>query len=457
MSAPPSVPGTAMTAPAPFRTAILFDDTDAAMAARAAGIRDGLDPMWFAPELWPARGDAAAARVRLIGRLRSRRPAVLYVMSSSGMSWVAALGLLSGIAVVTEKPSTGLARLARLVRGRYAAASSAASEATAGAPALPPAADALQPILLDLLQMGSSWTTTADRRLPLELMLDAGAGAPDAADRIEERGIGRPDRSVRFVARPSVTVFLPDRQVASGTAVIICPGGGYAGVTIDKEGYDVARWLASRGIAGIVLKYRLPQVERTGAALPWPMNDLAKALALTRAHAVEWGLRSDRIGVMGFSAGGHMAAWASRSAAPPSFAILVYPVISMEQALTHAGSRKALLGKAPAAEMVERYSFERGATAGICPTFVVHARDDTVARPENSFVYLEALRAANAAVEAEIYDRGGHGFGLGRHGGEVANWPARCLNWIAGTTAAQSEIRGEDRTPRAALDRSEGP
>lgn len=248
--------------------------------------------------------------------------------------------------------------------------------------------------------------------------------------------MSRPDRSVRFVARPSLTVFLPDREIANGAGVIICPGGGYAGVTIDKEGHDVARWLASQGVAGLVLKYRLPQSERSGAALPWPMKDLGEALAVTRAHAPVWGIRPDRIGVMGFSAGGHMAAWASRSAAP-AFAILVYPVISMDQTLTHAGSRKLLLGKSPSAAMVERYSFERGATADICPTFVVHARDDTVARPENSFVYLEALRAASVGVEALITDRGGHGFGLGRHGGEVGNWPERCLEWIAGTTASR--------------------
>lgn len=329
----------------------------------------------------------------------------------------------------------GIARLARLLRGRYAAVGADAPAATTSAPS---GADSAQHVLLEVLQMESSWTTTLNLQLPMELMLGAEARIP-ASDRIEERGIGRPDRSVRFVARPSLTVFLPDREVASGTAVIICPGGGYAGVTIDKEGHDVARWLASRGVAGLVLKYRLPQPERSGGAPPWPMKDLEEALALTRAHASAWGIRSDRIGVMGFSAGGHMAAWASRSAAPPAFAILVYPVISMDQTLTHAGSRKALLGKSPSVAMVECYSFECGVTAGICPTFVVHARDDTVAKPENSFVYLKALRAENVAVEAVICDHGGHGFGLGRLGGEVASWPDRCLEWIAGTAASHPE------------------
>ncbi len=431
----------AMKAPTPFRLAILFDDADAASLARAATLRDGFDPTWFAPELWPAGLTRFSGLMRLAWQLRGRRPEALYAPSSRGANWGAILGVLFGIPVVTDSPRPGIARLARLVRGRYAAvgldaAASSAKTSSAMTLALP-AIEGVEHILREVLQMGSSWTTTGDGRLPIELALGTGSGGSAMADRVEERGVSRPDRSVRLVGRPTLTVFLPERRIATGTAIVICPGGGYAGVTIDKEGHDVARWLAARGIAGLVLKYRLPQSDRGGAAPPLPMADLDEALAVTRAHATVWGIRSDRIGAMGFSAGGHMVAWASRSAGSPAFAILVYPVISMDRAITHAGSRKALLGKSPSDAMAGRYSFERAVTPDVCPTFVVHARDDTVAKPENSFVYLEALRAATVPVEAMICDHGGHGFGLGIHGGEVANWPDRCLAWIATTTAAR--------------------
>ncbi|WP_315765622.1 MULTISPECIES: alpha/beta hydrolase [unclassified Bradyrhizobium] len=431
----------AMEAPTPFRLAILFDDADAASLARAATMRNGFDPTWFAPELWPAGLARFSGLMRLAWQLRSRRPAALYAPSSRGANWGAILGVLFGIPVVTDSPRPGIARLARLVRGRYAAvgldaAASSAKTSSAMTLALP-AIEGVEHVLREVLQMGSSWTTTGDGRLPIELALGAGSGGSAMADRVEERGVSRPDRSVRLVGRPTLTVFLPERRIATGTAIVICPGGGYAGVTIDKEGHDVARWLAARGIAGLVLKYRLPQSDRGGAAPPLPMADLDEALAVTRAHATVWGIRSDRIGAMGFSAGGHMVAWASRSVGSPAFAILVYPVISMDRAITHAGSRKALLGKSPSDAMAGRYSFERAVTPDVCPTFVVHARDDTVAKPENSFVYLEALRAATVPVEAMICDHGGHGFGLGIHGGEVANWPDRCIEWIATTIAAR--------------------
>ncbi|WP_315766779.1 alpha/beta hydrolase [Bradyrhizobium sp. SZCCHNR2009] len=430
----------AMKAPTPFRLAILFDDADEASLARAATMRNGFDPTWFAPELWPARLARFSGLMRLAWQLRSRRPAALYAPVSRGANWGAILGVLFGIPVVTDSPRPGIARLARLVRGRYAAvgldaAASLAKTSSAMTLALP-AIEGVEHVLREVLQMGSSWTTTREGRLPMQLALGTRYGGSAMADRIEERGVSRPDRSVRFVGRPTLTVFLPERPIATGTAIVICPGGGYAGVTIDKEGHDVARWLAARGIAGLVLKYRLPQSDRGDAALPLPMADLDEALVVTRAHAAVWGIRSDRIGAMGFSAGGHMVAWASRSAGSPAFAILVYPVISMDRAITHAGSRKALLGKSPSDVMAGRYSFERAVTPDVCPTFIVHARDDTVAKPENSFVYLEALRAATVPVEAMICDQGGHGFGLGIHGGEVANWPDRCLEWIATTIAA---------------------
>lgn len=451
----PAVLAPQMQAPSPFRIAVLADGMDEAARRSAGGLIDQLSPKWFAPEPWSVGAGRPTELMRLARRLRSERPALVYSLPSRRTDWGAVLANLLGIGVVADIRHTGAAPPGRLLRRscRRLIVATAAQRADAikrrgidpdrvvvlpAEPATPRLDQArfgeIEKILIEVLQLGSSWTTTGDGELPLELPLGAGEAASIERDRIEERGAGRPNRSVRFVARPSMTVFLPPEERSSGAAIVICPGGGYAGVTIDKEGYDVARWFAARGVAGIVVKYRLPRPDLTGEGLPWPMADLDQALVLTRTHAAAWAINPDRIGVMGFSAGGHMAAWASRAAEPPAFAILVYPVISMDRRLTHAGSRNALLGKSASAAMVERYSFERDLPASLSPTFVVHARDDTVAKFDNSKAYLEALRAANIAAEALICDQGGHGFGLGIHGGDVAAWPDRCLDWIESTT-----------------------
>lgn len=439
-----------MQAPSPFRIAILADGLDEAARHCAGELIDQLSPRWFAPELWSVAADRPAELMRLARRLRSDRPALVYTLPSRRTDWGAILAGFFGICVVADIRHPGAALPGRLLRRscRRLIVATAGQRADAIKrcgidpdrlvllPAGPTATsfDEIEKLLLEVLQLGSSWTTTSDGELPLELPLGSRQVPSDDRDRIEERGRGRPDRSVRFVARPSMTIFLPPKNRSPTAAVVICPGGGYAGVTIDKEGYDIARWFAARGVAGIVLKYRLPRADSSGEGLPWPMADLDQALSLTRTRAAAWGIDPDRIGVMGFSAGGHMAAWASRAAEPPAFAVLVYPVISMGWRLTHAGSRKALLGKSASAAMVERYSFEMGLPPRVSPTFVVHARDDTVAKFDNSKVYLEALRAADIAAEALICDRGGHGFGLGIHGGDVAAWPDRCLAWIERTT-----------------------
>jgi len=259
--------------------------------------------------------------------------------------------------------------------------------------------------LREVAQRGSNWTTTTDGRLPLEIPLGTATGP----DRIEERGRFRPDRSYRRVGTPTLTVFLPDAECATGTAVVVCPGGAYAGVSIDREGYEVARWLASVGVAGIVLKYRLTH----------PIEDAARAMEIVRQRAGEWHLNSQRIGLMGFSAGGHIAA-----ATPSAFHVLVYPVISMEVGLTHRGMRRQLLGRRPTAEQVARYSMERHVTAQMPPTLLVHARDDDVAPVGNSTCYAEALRRAGVPHELLLYERGGHGFGVS------GEWPSRCIAWL---------------------------
>ena len=238
------------------------------------------------------------------------------------------------------------------------------------------------------------------------------------------------------VSVATLTVHLPPAECATGVAMVICPGGGYAALSIDKEGHDVARWFAIRGVAGLVLKYRLPSADGEVTDSPWPMQDIKRALQMAREHAAAWQIDPQRLGVMGFSAGGHMAAAASIAERSVAFAIPVYPVISMKPDLTHRGSRLRLLGRHPAPGVVERFSFEGQVSAETSPTFLVHARDDDVAKVENSVFYAEALRRAGVAHKFLLYEKAGHGFGLGL--GTAPAWPERLLEWLA----AQAIIPG---------------
>ena len=194
-------------------------------------------------------------------------------------------------------------------------------------------------------------------------------------------------------ATGSITVHLPPESEATGTAVVICPGGGYGGLVTGPEGQEIARWLNQHGVAGIVLEYRLPQGRHQV-----PLLDAKRAIRTVRHAAARWHLKPDQIGIMGFSAGGHLAATAAtlfdlgdpaaidpieREGCRPDFALLIYPVVSMGQ-LTHGGSRQNLLGEAPAADLVKRYSAEEQVTPATPPMFLAHAVDDTAVVPENS-------------------------------------------------------------------------
>ena len=286
-------------------------------------------------------------------------------------------------------------------------------------------------VLREVAQLGARWVTTEAGELPLEVRLGPDIATAAPAEQMIERGRFRSDRSLKNVADATLTVYRPAAERATDTAIVICPGGGYAALTIDKEGHDVARWLAARGVTGLVLKYRLPRPDVTGTDTPWPIEDIQRALRLARDHAATWRIDPRRLGVMGFSAGGHMAAAASQADCDLAFAILVYPVISMAPELTHKGSRLRLLGAHPVAGMAERYSFERHVTAQTCPTLLVHARDDDVAKAANSVAYAGALQHAGVAHEFLLYEYGGHGFGLGVRGGAVAEWPGRCIEWLS--------------------------
>lgn len=234
-----------------------------------------------------------------------------------------------------------------------------------------------------------------------------------------------------------ITVYHPEKP--NGAAVVICPGGGYKFRSMNPEGHNVARWLNEHGITGVVLEYRLPETKSFV-----PLLDAQRAIRTVRSKAAEWGCDPKRTGIMGFSAGGHLASTAAthfdggdaQSSDPvnqlscrPDFAILVYPVITMGEK-THAGSKSNLLGKTPTPEAVELFSNEKQVTAQTPPTFLAHAQDDRGVPPDNSQMFFDALQAHNVPSEYIKLPSGGHG--LDHHQGPMwEEWQTKSLQWMA--------------------------
>lgn len=243
--------------------------------------------------------------------------------------------------------------------------------------------------------------------------------------------------------KPALWVFLPPEAKAVGTAVVICPGGGYGHLAIAHEGKDVAEWLNSLGIAAFVLRYRLaPRYQH-----PSPLDDVQRAVRTVRAGADYWHIDPARIGVMGFSAGGHLASTIGthfdsgdssaqdpidRVSCRPDFLILAYPVISFTTEYVHAGSRKNLLGAHPEAKLVESLSNEKTVTQATPPTFLFHTNEDKGVPPENSVLFYLALRKAKVPAEMHIFEHGRHGIGLAPGDPADSIWPKLCANWLAG-------------------------
>ena len=240
--------------------------------------------------------------------------------------------------------------------------------------------------------------------------------------------------------RPSYTVHLPPDSIATGAAMVVLPGGGYRNLAMDHEGAQVARWLNSIGVAAFVVKYRLGPRYRH----PTMLNDAQRALRTVRAGATRWKLDPARIGILGFSAGGHLASTAGthfdagraegdpieRVSSRPDFMVLVYPVITMAERYTHRGSRTNLLGEAADPALVALLSSETQVTASTPPTFLVHSTDDAGVPVENSLLFFQALRAAGVPAEMHVYRTGRHGFGLGAASPSLATWPHLAELWM---------------------------
>jgi acetyl esterase/lipase len=310
-------------------------------------------------------------------------------------------------------------------------------------------------LLGGLTLAGAAWPAAATTATPVttgDALPLWPNGAPGAAgvtvtEEIIERSPpdGRRDRIVRGVRQSMLTPFLPARGKPLG-AVLVIPGGGYKHVVIDKEGFEVAQWLGTQGFAAYVLRYRLPG-DGWAAGPDAPLQDAQRALRVMRGHAAKFGVASHRAAVLGFSAGGHLAArLATRFdeatyepgdaqdalSSRPDAAALLYPVITLTGAGAHAGSRSFLLGASPAAAALERWSAQNGVTPATPPCFIAHAADDTAVPLRNSQLLFDALQAADVPTDYHVFARGGHGFGLrGRTGLPASDWPRLFVEWIA--------------------------
>jgi len=241
------------------------------------------------------------------------------------------------------------------------------------------------------------------------------------------------------VSVPTITVFKPENP--NGTAVVIFPGGGYKHLAINKEGTKVAEWLNSIGITAFVVKYRLPNDAIMVVKSIAPLQDAQEAIRFVRRKAMEFNIDEHKIGVLGFSAGGHLAATLStqfnrkvyslgdETSAKPNFSILIYPVISMNDLITHKGSKNNLLGISPSKEKVAKFSNETQVDNATPKTFLVHATDDKSVPVENSIHYYLALKAHKIPVEMHVYEKGGHGFGLGKESTSKF-WIQACEKWL---------------------------
>jgi len=241
--------------------------------------------------------------------------------------------------------------------------------------------------------------------------------------------------------KPALIIYLPSKPQDTGTGIVVCPGGSYQHLAMDHEGHQVARWLTSRGIAAFIVKYRLgPKYHH-----PAMLQDVLRAIRVVRSRAAEFRIRPDRIGVMGFSAGGHLASSAAtlfdrpeghpadgldNVSSRPDFAVLAYPVIAMGHAVTNQGSQKGLLGENPSRELLDALSTDKQVTPNTPPTFLFHTDADSGVLPDNSVFFYLALRKAGVPAELHIYQKGDHGVGLAPGDPVLSTWTDRLLAWM---------------------------
>ena len=244
--------------------------------------------------------------------------------------------------------------------------------------------------------------------------------------------------------QPKLIAYLPEKEAANGAAVVICPGGGYGHLAMDHEGHQICKWLNSIGVAGFIVDYRH---RGKGYGHPAPLQDAQRAIRTVRSRAKEWNVNPDKIGILGFSAGGHLASTAAthfddgqpdnddgiqKFSCRPDFAILCYPVIAFDEPYTHRGSQRNLLGNDPSAALVKSLSNEKQVTAKTPPVFLWHTTEDRGVLPENSVHFYLACVKNKVPAELHIYEKGRHGVGLGKGINGTENWSKACEAWLRG-------------------------
>ena len=258
------------------------------------------------------------------------------------------------------------------------------------------------------------------------------AGAPGA--------LGTEDKD-----KPQLIVYVPEKDKANGCGIVVCPGGGYGGLAMDHEGHQIARWLNEHGIAAFICDYRH---RGKGYGHPAPLQDAQRAIRIARARADEFRVDPAKIGILGFSAGGHLASSAAthfdagksdsddpieRVSCRPDFGVLCYPVIVFNvQGITHQGSQANLLGKDASKELIDSMSSEKQVTKDTPPCFLWHTHEDAGVVPQNSVAFYLALVHHKVPAELHIYEKGRHGLGLAQDTPGTAGWPAACLAWLKG-------------------------
>ena len=252
---------------------------------------------------------------------------------------------------------------------------------------------------------------------------------------------------INNVQTPTLEVFLPSMANQTGKAVVICPGGGYKILAYDWEGTDIAKWYNSKGIAAFVLKYRLPDSPSLVQPQWAPLQDAQRAMRIVRKNAAKWNINPSQIGIMGFSAGGHLASTLgthfdedtlkasnthslNKISARPDFMVLIYPVITFDKQYYHGGSKNALIGEDASQEMLDYFSNNLQVSSKTPPTFLIHSADDTVVPYQNSVLFYDALQKHKIPSELHLYPTGGHGYSLAIKKGRLQGWPEQLYEWI---------------------------
>lgn len=296
----------------------------------------------------------------------------------------------------------------------------------------------MKKVLLAVIYLQMSFLVMSQEIIPLYTAVPNSKPGPDE-EKMDTAANGRVGGSK--VSHPTLTVYMPEAGKANGTAVVICPGGGYVHLAMTHEGYDVAKRLNEVGVTCFVLKYRLPSDQIMVKKEIGPLQDAQRAIQIVREGAGRWHLKKDKIGIIGFSAGGHLASTAGThfqmgvidnkegTSLRPDFMILGYPVISFSDSLAHMGSRNYLVGKEASPDLIRLYSNELQVTAQTPPTFLVHAKDDRTVKVENSLVFKQKLDSLQVPAEMYLYEKGGHGFGLNNSTSDI-KWMDLAEAWM---------------------------